>query len=94
MPDRSDSGAHTSVARRSSSSVNAIASICSTATDHAAVAEPLGDAHAALAGDLAHDRPERAQDPAGRVVAEGRGVVREPGQVDEDEGAGNTHAVK
>ena len=61
---------------------------------HEAVAEPLGDAHAPIGRDLADDRPERAQDPAGRVVAEGRGVVREPGQVDEDERARHTHAVK
>ena len=54
--------------------------------DHAAVAEPLGDAHAALAGDLAGDRAERAEDPPGGVVAVGGGVVREPGEVDEDEG--------
>ena len=37
---------------------------------------------------------ERAEDPAGGVVAEGRGVVREAGQVDEDERAGDTHGCK
>ena len=93
MPARSVSGAHTSVARRSSSSANVIASICSTADHHAAVAEPLGDAHAAIGRHLADDRPERAEDPAGGVVAEGRRVVREPGEVDEDERAGHTHAA-
>ena len=46
--------------------------------DHAAVAQPLGDAHAALAGDLAGERAERAEQPPGRVVAERRRVVREP----------------
>ena len=61
------------------------------ADDHAAVAEPLGDAHAAFGRHLADDRAERAEDPPGRVVAEGSGVVREPGQVDEDERAGDTH---
>ena len=44
---------------------------------HAAVAEPLGDPHATLAGDLADERPERAEDPPGGVVAERGGVVRE-----------------
>ena len=61
--------------------------------DHAAVTEPLGDSHATLAGDLAGQRPERAEDPPGGVVAEGRRVVREPGEVDEGEGAGDAHAV-
>ena len=59
--------------------------------DHAAVAEPLGDAHAALAGDLADEGAERAEDPPGRVVAEGGGVVREPREVDEGKGAGDAH---
>jgi hypothetical protein len=46
--------------------------------DHAAVTEPLGDAHPALGRDLADDRAERAEDAPGRVVAEGSRVVREP----------------
>ena len=61
--------------------------------DHAAVTEPLGDAHAAIGGDRAHDAAERAEDTARGIVAEGSGVVRESGQVDEHERAGDTHEV-
>ena len=35
---------------------------------------------------------ERAEDPPGSVVAERGGVVREPGEIDEGEGARNAHA--
>ena len=62
--------------------------------DHAAVTEPLGDADAALGRDLAHDRPKGAEQPSGGVVAERAGVVGEPGEVDEHERAGDTHALQ
>ena len=62
--------------------------------DHAAVAEPLGDAGAALGGDLADQRAERAEDPAGGVVAVRGGVVREPRQVEEDERPRHPHRAK
>ena len=62
--------------------------------DHAAVAEPLGDAHAALGGDLANDRPEGAEQATGGIVAEHAGVVGESGQVDEHERAGDTHSLQ
>ena len=59
--------------------------------DHATIAQPLGDAHAALAGDLTGDGAKRAEQASGGIVAEGCGVVREPGQVDERERSGNAH---
>ena len=61
--------------------------------DHAAVTQPLGDAHTAIGGDRAHDAAERAEDATRRIVAERSGVVRESGQVDEDERAGDTHDI-
>ena len=60
---------------------------------HAAVAEPLGDPHSPFGSDRSDDRAKRAQDAPGRVVAEGRRVVREPGQVHEHEGSGNAHVI-
>ena len=36
---------------------------------------------------------EGAEDPPGGVVAEGGGVVREPREVDEREGAGDSHCA-
>ena len=62
--------------------------------DHAAVAEPLGDPHAAVGRHLADDRPERAEQPPGGVVAEGGRVVGEPGEVHEDERAGHPHGAQ
>ncbi len=59
--------------------------------DHAAVTEPLRDAHPSFRRHLADDPPEGAEDAAGCVVAERCGVVRESGQVDEHERAGDTH---
>jgi len=47
------------------------------ADDHAAVAEPFGDADTALGGDFAHEGAEGAEDAAGGVVAVGGGVVGE-----------------
>ena len=91
MPTRSDSGAQTSADRCSRSRAKRNGVDLLDGHDHAAVAEPLGDAHAPLAGDLADERAERAEDPPGGVVAERGGVVGEPGEVDECEGAGNAH---
>lgn len=59
--------------------------------DHAAVAEPLRDANAALAGDLTRERPKRAEQPTGGVVTERGRVVGEAGEIGEREGAGDTH---
>ena len=91
MPTRSDSGAQTSAERFSSSRAKVMANDLLDGHDHAPVAEPLGDAHALLAGDLPAQRAERAEDPPGGVVAEGGRVVREPGEVDEDERARHSH---
>ena len=94
MPARSVSGAHTSAGtvlevEREGDGVGLI-----DGDDHAAVTEPLGDAHAAVGRDLADDRPERAEQAPGGVVAERGRVVREPREVQEDERAGHPHAVQ
>ena len=62
--------------------------------DHAAVTEPLRDAHAALAGDLPGDGAKGAEDATGGIVAEGGGVVGESRQVDEGERPGHAHGAR
>lgn len=60
--------------------------------DHAAITEPLGDPHAAFGCDFADDGAECAEQPAGGVVAECRGVVGEARKIEEDERARDSHA--
>ena len=59
--------------------------------DHAAVAEPLGDSHSTIGSDHTDNATKGAQDAASGIVAERGCVVRESGQVDEHERAGDTH---
>ncbi len=66
-------------------------SSCSTATamhpspSHLAMRTPRSEATSRTIG------PERAQQTPGGVVTEGRGVVGESGEVDEEERSGDTH---
>src|SRR5262245_21804626 len=61
--------------------------------DHAAVTQPLGDANAVVAGNVASDGPERAEQAARGVIAECCRVVREAGEVHERKGAWYAHAL-
>jgi len=82
MPTRNDSGAQTSGSVLEVEGEGHGVALLDR-HDHAAVTQPLGDPHTALAGDLARQRPERAENPPRCVVAECRCVVRETGQIDE-----------
>lgn len=59
--------------------------------DHAAVTQPLVDANAALGRHVANLSSEPGQNLTGRGVAIGGGVLREPREVDEDEGSLDFH---
>jgi hypothetical protein len=60
--------------------------------DHETVTQPFGDANPAFRGDIAGNGPKRGEQLAGGVVAVHFREMREPGKVDEGEGAGDAHA--
>ena len=69
MPDPHGGASRISAAWALEVETKLMASACSTATIMQPVAEPLGDPHALLRGDVAAHRPARAEQAPG-VVAE------------------------
>jgi uncharacterized protein with von Willebrand factor type A (vWA) domain len=59
--------------------------------DHASVTEPFGDPYTPFGSHFANQRAERAEDASGGIIAVGGRVVREPRQIDEDEGPRYSH---